>query len=70
MIGALEKWIEKEIGTVGNRRKNQDDPFYCIVEITQNTEKIPGDLRRFAVNPIFCENPAVFTDGKISQGQK
>ena len=26
-----------------------DYPNYCIIEIDQNTEKSPGDLRRFAV---------------------
>ena len=26
-----------------------DHRNYCFIEIGQNTEKIPGDLRRFAV---------------------
>ena len=29
--------------------KNQDHPDYNIVEIGQNTQKIPGDLRILAV---------------------
>ena len=34
---------------VGNRRTNRDHPNDSIVEIGQNTEKSPGDLRRLTV---------------------
>ena len=30
---------------LGNKRTNGDNPNYSIVEIGQNTEKSPGDLR-------------------------
>ena len=36
-------------GGLGNGRTSGDHLNYCIVEISQNTEKIPGDLRRLAV---------------------
>ena len=36
--------IGKGIGTVANLGKNQDHPNNSIVEISQNTEKSPGDL--------------------------
>ena len=39
----------EEVRRVGNRRTNRDQPNYSIVEIVQNTEKSPGDLRRLAV---------------------
>ena len=41
--------IGKEIGTVGNWRKNLDHSNYSIVKISQNTERSPGDLRRLAI---------------------
>ena len=52
VIGALGK-VSKELGKgrerVGNRRTNPDHPNYGIVEISQNTEKSPGDQKRIAV---------------------
>ena len=41
--------IGKMPGSVGNRRTNRDHSDHSIVEIGQNTMKIPGDLRRLAV---------------------
>ena len=38
------------------RVKNQDHPNYSI-EISQNTEKSPGDLRRFAVTQTPVRHP-------------
>ena len=35
-----------------NERTSGDHPNYSIVEIGQNTEKSPGDLRRLAVTQI------------------
>ena len=40
---------EKESGTDGDQRKNLENPDYGITEIGQNTEKSPGDLKRYAV---------------------
>ena len=36
-------------GRLRNKRTNRDHPNYCVIEIGQNTEKSPGDLR-FAVS--------------------
>ena len=41
--------INKETGGLGNNRKSEDHPNYCIIEIDQNTEKSPGDVKRLAV---------------------
>ena len=45
VIGALEK----KTGGNGNQKKNRDHPNLSIVEIGQNTEKIPGNLKRLVV---------------------
>ena len=34
---------------LGNNRTSEDHPNYSIVEISQNTEKSPGDLKRLAI---------------------
>ena len=34
---------------LGNKRMSGDHPNFYIIEIGQNTEKSPGDLRRLAV---------------------
>ena len=41
--------IVKWAGGLGVRRTSGDHPNYNIIENDQNTETIPGDLRRFAV---------------------
>ena len=41
--------ISTGTGRVGNKRTSGDHPNYGNVEISQNTEKSPGDLRRLAV---------------------
>ena len=40
---------QKETGRAGNRRTNQDPLNHNIVEINQNTDKSPGDLKKIAV---------------------
>ena len=37
--------VIKETGGLGNKRTSGDHLNYCIIEIVQNTEKSPGDLR-------------------------
>ena len=39
-----------------NRRMSGDHPNYRIVEIGQNTEKSPEDLRKFTVTQISVKN--------------
>ena len=41
--------VGKEAGRVGNWRTNRDHPNYRTVEISQNTEKRPGDLLSFSI---------------------
>ena len=40
--------IGKDTGRLRNKSTSGDHPKYIIVEIDQNTEKSPGDLRRLA----------------------
>ena len=40
---------QKGDGRVGNWRRNRYHPNYKITAISQNTEKSPGELRKFAV---------------------
>ena len=42
--------LGQEAGRVRNQRTNRDQPNYSIAEVSQNTEKSPGDLRRPDVN--------------------
>ena len=48
--------IIKYIEGQGNKRTSVDHPNYSIVEIGQNTEKIPGELKRLAVTQIPVKN--------------
>ena len=41
--------VNEGTGGLGNKRTSGDQPNYYIIEISQNTEKSPGDLRRLAV---------------------
>ena len=47
------------------KRKNRDHPDKIIFKIGQNTEKRPGELRRFAVTPVKYSANA---DVKSTQG--
>ncbi len=50
------KGIDKKNGRLVNKRMNGDHPNYSIIEIDQNTEKSPGDLRRLALTQTPVEN--------------
>ena len=43
--------IGTRIRELGNKRTTEDHLNYNIVEIGQNTEKSPGDLRRLTIIP-------------------
>ena len=43
------QWFGKRSGRSGNRKKNQKCLNYSLLEINQNTELSPGNLRRLAV---------------------
>ena len=48
--------IGTRTGGLGNKRTGRDCLNYYIIEISQNTEKSPGDLRRLAVSQTPVEN--------------
>ena len=48
-FGKHPQRLRKSTGRLRNQRTNGDDPNYSIINIGQNTEKSPGDLRRLAV---------------------
>ena len=48
-LGTVTKGDDKRTGGLGNKRTSGDHPNYCIIEIAQNTEKSPRDLKRLAV---------------------
>ena len=37
--------------SIGNQKKNRDNPDFNICEIGLNTQKSPGDLKRHSVTP-------------------
>ena len=61
--------IGTRTGGLGNNWTNGDNPHYCIIEIVQNTEKSPGDLRRFAVTQTPVKDHQQNAYAKNSQGE-
>ena len=57
--------VNKETGGLGNMRRNGDHPNYYIIEIGQNTEKSPGDLRRLSVTQTSVKDHQLTLMGKI-----
>ena len=51
VIGALEMIprLNKRMRGVGNWMTSRDHLNYSMVEVSQNTEKSPGDLRRLTI---------------------
>ena len=47
--GTVSKNFGTRPGWLGNKGTRVDHPSYSIVEIGQNTEEIPGDLRRLSI---------------------
>ena len=48
--------IDTGTGGLENKRTGRDHPNYSIVEIGQNIEKSPGDLRTLAVTQTLVRN--------------
>ena len=48
--------IGKETGIIGNKRPSRDHADYSIIDISQNTEKSPEDLRRLSVTQTTVRN--------------
>ena len=61
------KRIRKGTGRMGIEKTSREYPDECIIKIDQNTEKSPGDLRRFTVTQISDEKPSANAGGKNSQ---
>ena len=57
-LGTVSKGLVQGYGGLRNKRTSGDHPNYCSVEIGQNTEKSPGDLRRLAVTQSPVEKPS------------
>ena len=55
-LGTVTKSIIKGPGGIGSGRMSGDYPNESIIENGQNTEKCPGDLRRFAVTQTPVKN--------------
>ena len=51
------KGLIMETGRAVNRGTNRDYSSYNIVEISQNSEESPGNLRRLAIAPTPVKNP-------------
>ena len=51
-LGTIIKGLVKGLKDLENNRTSGDNSNYCIIEISQNTEKSPGDLKRLAVTQI------------------
>ena len=60
--------IGKETGRLGNKRTSRAHPDDSINKIGQNTEKIPGDLRRLPVIQTTVENQRFTLVWKILKG--
>ena len=58
--------FDTRTGGLGNNGTGGDWPNYSIVEIGQNTEKSPGDLRRHAVTQTPEENHQLTLKWKLS----
>ena len=63
----VTKGISKGVGGFGSWRTSGDHPNDSIIEDGQNTEKSPGDWRRFAVTQTPVEKPLAAADMKNSK---
>ena len=43
------------ISGIGNKRMNEGPPNYSFIKVGQNTEKSPGDLRKFVITQTAVE---------------
>ena len=68
-------WNNPQSADQGTRRlrnhsTSKDHPNYCITKIEKNTEKSPGNLRRFAVTHTLVRNHQLTLVGKTLKGGK
>ena len=64
-LGTVTKRISTRSGGLGNYRTGGDHQNYCIIEIGENTEKSPGDLRRLVVIQTLVRNHQLMLVWKI-----
>ena len=69
-LGTVIKRISRVTGGLGNKRTNKDHVNYSIVEIGENTEKSPGDFKRFAVTLTPVKNHQLNLVAKILERVK
>ena len=62
--------IGKGTGKIGNKNMSGDHPNNSTVEIGQNTEKSPGDLKRLAVTKTPEKDPQLMLVWKTVKGVK
>ena len=53
-------------GRVGNRRRSRNHPKYSLHEISQNTEKSPGDLRKLSNTQTPVNDHLLMLQGKFA----
>ena len=61
-------YSHQRIGGLGIRRMSKEHPHDSIVEISQNTEKNPGDLRKLAVTQTSVRNHRLTLVWKTPKG--
>ena len=54
-LGPVTKGFGTRIGGLGNNGTRRDYPSYSNIEIAQNTEKSPGDLKRLAITQTISQ---------------
>ena len=62
--------INKETGRLETKRTCGNNLAYCVIRIGQNTEKSPGDLKRFADTQISLKNYQLTLVWKTLKGVK
>ena len=55
-LGTVTKGLLKGTEGLGHNRSSEDHSNYSIIEIGQNTEKSPGDLRSLSVDRISVKD--------------
>ena len=64
VIGTVTKGLVQELENLKNKRKSRDHPNYSIIEVSQITEKNPGDLKRLVVTQTPVKDHQVMLIGK------
>ena len=64
-LGTILRGLVRGLKWVGNRRTSRTYPNYCIVEVNQNTDKSPRDLRTLAVTQTPVKDYQLTLEWKI-----